>query len=1031
VAYIRLVPCALLLAALHLLEAQTIFNPVPSRIVGQAVLQQQGVLTAIAPNLVEGREFNNPQAVAVDASANPPILYVADFGNNRVLAWKNVSAFTKGDFADMVIGQRDLLSTAPEGPAADLSTGLSSPAGVAVDSAGNLYVADAGNNRILRFPAPFKQTGDLLAVDLVIGQASLSGNSPNAGLTAPTASALALMSGSGVFRVGLAFDGQGNLWVSDPGNNRVLRFPESELGAGAANEPAADLVLGQNDFSSNALASNITRSSKNYLSQPAGLAFDPQGRLFVADSANRVVVYTPPFFIGQSIARIMGVVTGANAPAVSASTLGAVQSVFFVGSNPYVMDTGNERILGYAPFAQWPAESVTFSPPANVVIGQTGFQSSQSNEGLAQPNSATLAGPVAAVFDGADLLVVDSGNNRVLAFPQSNGTFTIATRVLGQLDFEYNSLNLIDGREVGFSGNTGSCSVNGALPFFLGGSAVIDASATPPHLYIADPLNNRILGYRDYRKVNANVVADLVIGQPNLMTALVNYPSNNPTQANAQGLWSPEGLAVDAYGNLYVADACNARVLRFPSPFAQTQSGMPAADLALGQASLFGQPIKDASAQTLTSAYGLALTAAGNLVVSDPLGNRILYFQKTGGDFQTGESASNVFGQADFDSSLATVLAGPHLLAVDANDQLYVADTGNNRVAAFPSVPTAGDNPPVLFAIPQLSSPYGVFVNKASGEIWAANTGANQVLRYANSAAIIINAAPSATLGVFGPVSIALDPFGNPMIAEGSTNRVSFYFPAIDYTTSAGGVPGQSSGNAANFFGSFAPGMLATIFSFPASPFGDRTASSSAVPVSSVLGDVEVTVGGTPAPLMLVSPSQINFQVPRAAPVNVLQEIQVAQVSTGQVLASWLFQIEAESPGLFTVDGSGSGQVAAVNQDGSLNNGANPAKAGSVVTLYATGQGFISGMPADGSPAEGLIRTSQTPQVFINSGYVAPADVLYSGLAPGFVGLWQINVKIPSDVPPGAVIVFISYGGINSILDPNGIRRATTIETTP
>lgn len=1030
-AYIRLVPCALLLAALHLLEAQTIFNPVPSRIVGQAVLQQQGVLTAIAPNLVEGREFNNPQAVAVDASANPPILYVADFGNNRVLAWKNVSAFTKGDFADMVIGQRDLLSTAPEGPAADLSTGLSSPAGVAVDSAGNLYVADAGNNRILRFPAPFKQTGDLLAVDLVIGQASLSGNSPNAGLTAPTASALALMSGSGVFRVGLAFDGQGNLWVSDPGNNRVLRFPESELGAGAANEPAADLVLGQNDFSSNALASNITRSSKNYLSQPAGLAFDPQGRLFVADSANRVVVYTPPFFIGQSIARIMGVVTGANAPAVSASTLGAVQSVFFVGSNPYVMDTGNERILGYAPFAQWPAESVTFSPPANVVIGQTGFQSSQSNEGLAQPNSATLAGPVAAVFDGADLLVVDSGNNRVLAFPQSNGTFTIATRVLGQLDFEYNSLNLIDGREVGFSGNTGSCSVNGALPFFLGGSAVIDASATPPHLYIADPLNNRILGYRDYRKVNANVVADLVIGQPNLMTALVNYPSNNPTQANAQGLWSPEGLAVDAYGNLYVADACNARVLRFPSPFAQTQSGMPAADLALGQASLFGQPIKDASAQTLTSAYGLALTAAGNLVVSDPLGNRILYFQKTGGDFQTGESASNVFGQADFDSSLATVLAGPHLLAVDANDQLYVADTGNNRVAAFPSVPTAGDNPPVLFAIPQLSSPYGVFVNKASGEIWAANTGANQVLRYANSAAIIINAAPSATLGVFGPVSIALDPFGNPMIAEGSTNRVSFYFPAIDYTTSAGGVPGQSSGNAANFFGSFAPGMLATIFSFPASPFGDRTASSSAVPVSSVLGDVEVTVGGTPAPLMLVSPSQINFQVPRAAPVNVLQEIQVAQVSTGQVLASWLFQIEAESPGLFTVDGSGSGQVAAVNQDGSLNNGANPAKAGSVVTLYATGQGFISGMPADGSPAEGLIRTSQTPQVFINSGYVAPADVLYSGLAPGFVGLWQINVKIPSDVPPGAVIVFISYGGINSILDPNGIRRATTIETTP
>jgi uncharacterized protein (TIGR03437 family) len=566
----------------------------------------------------------------------------------------------------------------------------------------------------------------------------------------------------------------------------------------------------------------------------------------------------------------------------------------------------------------------------------------------------------------------------------------------------------------------------------VGGSAVIDASTTPPHLYIADPLNNRILGYKDYRTVNANVIADLVIGQPNFMTALVNYPSNNPTQANAQGLWSPEGLAVDAYGNLYVADACNARVLRFPAPFAQKPGAMPTADLALGQTSLIGQPIKTASGQTLTSAYGVALTAAGNLVLSDPLANRILYFRKTfTGDFQTGEAATNVFGQPDFNSSLATVLAGPHLIAVDANDQLYVADSGNNRIAALPRVPTAGDNPPVLFAIPQLSSPYGVFVNRATGEVWAANTGGNQVLRYASSAAIIINAPPSATLTAFGPVSIALDPFGNPMIAEASTNRVSFYFPAIDYTTSAGGVPGQSSGNAANFFGSFAPGMLATIFSFPAAPFGDRTAAFSGTPVSSVLGDIRVTVGGTAAPVMLVSPSQINFQVPGATPVNVLQEIQVAQVSTGQVLASWLFQMEAESPGLFTVDGSGSGQIAALNADGSPNNGANPAKAGSVVTMYATGQGLIRGMPTDGEAPRGLIATNQTPQVFINAGYVASQDVLYSGLAPGFVGLWQINVKIPSDVPSGAVIVFISYGGINSILDANGVRRTTTIQVTP
>jgi uncharacterized protein (TIGR03437 family) len=287
------------------------------------------------------------------------------------------------------------------------------------------------------------------------------------------------------------------------------------------------------------------------------------------------------------------------------------------------------------------------------------------------------------------------------------------------------------------------------------------------------------------------------------------------------------------------------------------------------------------------------------------------------------------------------------------------------------------------------------------------------VLEYASGAAVIENATPSATLGAFGPVAVATDPFGNPVIAEGGANRVGFYYPAIDYTTSAGGVPGRLSGNAANFFGRFAPGMLASIFSFPSAPFGTAEASS----------DVRVSVGGTAAPLLYASPSQINFQVPGATPVGGLEEFQVASVSTGQVLGSWLFQIDAVSPGLFTVDGSGSGQVAALNQDGSLNNGANPAKAGTVVALYGTGQG---------AGAQGIVATTpETPQVFINSEFVPPGDVEFSGLAPGFAGLWQINVKVPSDAPPADVVVFLIYGGVNSILDPNGIRRRTTIRTAP
>ena len=1044
--------CAAVAAALDAQTAtSTLFNPAPSRIVGQAILQQQGVLTAAAPNLVEGREFNTPQALALDTSITPPILYVADTGNNRILAWKNASAFTKGDFANKVIGQRDFFSTASKGPGSDLTTGLAAPDAIAVDKQGNLYVVDAGNNRILRYPAPFSQTGALLTVDLIVGQKDLNGASPNQSQTAPNANTISLASGGGVFRSGIAIDSQGNLWISDAGNNRVLRFPANLLRSGAANAPPADLVLGQPDFVSNQIPANANQSQcgvstvasarcgENFLNQPAGLGFDAQGRLFVADNLNRVVVYAPPFAIGQLTTRIMGVVLPTAAQpipvVIGESTLGLITSgggsippagVFFIGNNPYVIDTGNSRILGYASFDQWPAQGIVFSPPATLVIGQTGFLGFQSNQGLAQPSATTLSGPVAAAFAGSDLYVLDSENQRLMVFPQqSGGTFVAANRLLGQLDFEYNSVNLIEGREVGFTNNFGSCTVNGGFPFAIGGDVIIDGTSSPPHLYIADPLNNRVLGFKDYRKVNAGSFADIVIGQPDLRTALLNFPTNNPTQANNQGLWSPEGLAVDSKGNLYVADTCNARVLRFPAPFAEPSgSGMPTANLVLGQTSFFGQPIKDVSSQTLASSYGIAFTANGDLMVSDPLANRVLYFSKpAGADFLSGSSATNVFGQADFNSTTSTTLSGPHQIALDSSDQLYVADTGNNRIAIFPAVPLAGGNPPVTFSITSVNSPFGVAIDKSTGEIWVTNSGGNQLLRYPKFQDVINNPAPDASIGVAAPVAVALDPFGNPVVGEG-INRVSFYFPAIDFSTS---------GNAANYFSSFAPGMLASIFAFPNTQFGDQTASFNSLPIPDNLGDVQVLVAGQPSPVLYSSPSQINFQVPSATPIGELQEIQVVLESTGQVLASWLFNIYAVSPGLFTVEGTGSGQLVATNQDGTINNSTHPAKAGSYVTLYGTGQGLVSGMPPDGhpTPSADLLPANPNLKVFINSDFVPQSDIEFTGLAPGLVGVWQINVKVPANVPPGDVPVFVDLEGINSVLEANGIRRSTTIRVTP
>ena len=163
-------------------RAQITLNTVPTREIGQPqLLSNPFALPNANPNLVEGRELYNPTAVALDTSVTPPRIYVADTGNNRVLAWKDSAGFKNGAPADLVIGQLDFFSTGANGGArtgSTLSTGFTDPTGLAVDQAtGDLYVADSGNNRILRFKQPFSSSPP--DPDLCIGQPSFNTISPN------------------------------------------------------------------------------------------------------------------------------------------------------------------------------------------------------------------------------------------------------------------------------------------------------------------------------------------------------------------------------------------------------------------------------------------------------------------------------------------------------------------------------------------------------------------------------------------------------------------------------------------------------------------------------------------------------------------------------------------------------------------------------------------------------------------------------------------------------------------------------------
>ena len=977
--------------------AQITLNPLPTRVIGQL----STTISSVSPNLVEGREFQTPEGVVVDGSTNPAPLYVADTSNNRILGFHSATGFTNGQFADIVIGQPDLFTTFPQGPAAGSTrtTGLASPEGMAVDASGNLYVIDAGNNRILRFPRPFTQTSTVFP-DIVIGQPDFtSGGANHGGLSA---SSLAFTASSGVLPASLSFDASGNLWVTDAGNNRILRFNASVLGAQASSAPAADIVLGQVNFGANSESGGASPplTSFSSIQTPSGIAFDSAGRLFVSESVasrlGRVLVWFPPFSPasnGEPASRMLGV--DPNNPQPTGDNQFQFQSqpgaVFAVGNQIGVADSFNSRLLLFPPVEQWTTN--TFFQTASTVVGQTIFTAGSPNQGLPAAGPSTLAHPVGVCFFNSALYVADASNNRMIVIPQSGSGFGPATAVLGQLQLNLNTVDLIDGREFNFS-DSGAASDAGMA---------VDFSSAVPHLYVSDTYNNRILGFYDLRNIQPGQYADIVIGQPDFLNSIADYPSGQPTSSN---LSAPTGLVVDSNGELYVADSGNGRVLRFPNPFANFQPGTPAAvmepsDLLLGQIG-FTTKITDPTSQTMASPYGLAFTSNNSLLVSDIGNNRVLLFAGPLQNLTSRQAASIVFGQSTMTSgSAGTGLNSmylPHHIAVDSDDRLYVADTGNGRVLIFNRAPAADNGPYAALTLTSgLSSPRGVNVNLVTGDIWVADAGTSSALRYPAFNKLIgtANYTPNATLSDYAPLAVTEDNYGNIFLAD-DANRVVIYYPGLSVV------------NAANYWGldttpqfPLAPGMIAAIYSTGnVGQFGTTQASAPSIPLPTQLNGISVMFNGTPAPLFYAGPNQINIQVPGSAPQSGFADVQVLDATTGRVLGDTSVFMNSVSPGVFTQSGDGIGAGAIANQDGTLNTSGNPAAPGSIVTIYMTGQGYISGMPPDGNISNKALSTPYTPTVFIvgNPSPVPPENIKYSGLAPTLVGVWQINVEIPSNV---------------------------------
>ncbi|MEZ5402337.1 MAG: hypothetical protein R2729_21865 [Bryobacteraceae bacterium] len=187
------------------------------------------------------------------------------------------------------------------------------------------------------------------------------------------------------------------------------------------------------------------------------------------------------------------------------------------------------------------------------------------------------------------------------------------------------------------------------------------------------------------------------------------------------------------------------------------------------------------------------------------------------------------------------------------------------------------------------------------------------------------------------------------------------------------------------------------------------------------LAGVRATVGGIAMPLLYVSAGQVNAIVPYGLTPG--EKIDLA-LSYRETSTSVTLNTVAADFRLFSFDGSGSGHAAALNEDGSLNTASNPARRGSVVTVWGTGAGATTPSGADGGvapsgPLEALPRpTGGLTANFLSYDQTPAAQIVYAGAAPGLVhGVTQINVRLPEQMPvtgaPGATLTF-SAGGQSS-----------------
>jgi uncharacterized protein (TIGR03437 family) len=1026
-------------------------NDAPADVV---VGQPNFTSTSLPGNTPNAKSMRGPQGVWIQNGR----LYVADTQNNRVLIFFRIPT-TNGAAADVVLGQPNMTTFVEP----DLTqqknnvtaNQLLSPVSVTSDGI-HVFVTDLGYNRVLIWNSTPSSNG--AAADLAIGQpdlvSSIANNAfstdPNDTSNKQTPVLCTVSNGTdsnnnptypGTCNATLSFPrfalAAGNrLFIADGGNDRVLVFNSIPFQNGAS----ADVVIGQ-------IGGLVNQASDaaDSLRTPMSLAWDGTN-LYVSDAYNRrITVYS----MGESTVPYAGVVNAASLDIVArgrvtiAGNIQAGDAIDInVGGTQSTNSAGNVTAAGGADYKY----TILSTDTLGTIVTALAQQINAANSGNGDPN--VYATPDLATGDviltsraagtaGHAITVYTT----VTAASSARAAQITATSSGTTLSGGGDASSIAPGTIVSVTGtnlsyHTASAdTTQNALPTTLGGTQVYFNGIAAPLMMVSPTMVNAQIPWEllDTTSINAYVRSESDSGVVTVTTpvavtivtanpGIYTQPNTDPSVGIVYHASSSATGIVSVDGTVTAGDTATVGIEDRSYSYT-AKSGDTLTSIRDALVNLINQDPK-VTASPSGEFQRIILRAR----VQGPEGNGLPYTATTS------SSASVIMTAIGRALCCAAVADSPVTMDSPAvpGELIYVYATGlglpiltdANKDLIQTGVQYPANGPVTSPASFVNAIAGGKTADVISATLRPGSVGLFQVLLHLN---------PDLATDPYSQLTIAQNIYVSnivtlPIAADGGSlaavaNAVGSGAAVPEAISFHTGAPAVTATNAfvsaANPLGGNAvpPGSIASLYGTNLAP---QVAIPNAAPsLPFTLGGATMTMGGVPVPLFYVSPTQFNFQVPLFTLTE--QASTSLTISQGGTLTSLTVLLKPYAPALFTVNEGGTGQAstliagtAALAAPTSAFAGSRPAKIGEYIEIYATGLGDVSNRPGLGSasPVDPLATTVATPSVTV--GGVA-ALVSFSGLAPGYVGLYQINVQVPAGAPTGPDIpILLTIGGVAS-----------------